>query len=201
MTFAVVPACGHSKRMGRAKLALPLGARTVIEHVLGALRDGGVDRILVVIGPHVPELAPLASAAGAHVLALPEPTADMRATVEHGLDWIEAHDQPDSDSIWLLCPGDHPAITGEIVARLLDSGADQSGSIILPVHGGRRGHPTLFRWRHVAAIRRLAPNEGINTLVRLHSDETRELLVASPAILADVDTPEDYRILTECPKE
>ena len=37
MRFAVVPACGHSTRMGRPKLALPLGDRTVIERVVAAL--------------------------------------------------------------------------------------------------------------------------------------------------------------------
>ena len=37
MTFAIVPACGHSTRMGRPKLALPFGERTVIEHIVAAL--------------------------------------------------------------------------------------------------------------------------------------------------------------------
>ncbi len=44
---------------------------------------------LVVVGPHVPELIPLAELAGAAVCRLSEETPDMRATVERGLDWIE----------------------------------------------------------------------------------------------------------------
>ena len=35
--FAVVPAAGHSRRMGRPKLLLPLGASTVIARMLAAL--------------------------------------------------------------------------------------------------------------------------------------------------------------------
>ncbi len=40
--FALIPAAGKSARMGRPKLTLPLGGRTVLEHVVTALRRGGV---------------------------------------------------------------------------------------------------------------------------------------------------------------
>src|SRR5205807_30650 len=74
MIFAVVPAAGKSTRMGRPKLSLPLGNFTVLEMVIGALRQGGVDHVLVVAAPHVGELAPLAQSAGAHALVLPDDT-------------------------------------------------------------------------------------------------------------------------------
>jgi molybdenum cofactor cytidylyltransferase len=181
--------------MGRAKLTLRVGDRTVVERVIAALQTGGVDHVVVVAGPHVPDLAPLVRAAGAHVLALPEPTADMRATVERGLGWIEEQFHPDANAGWLLAPADHPTLSADVVARLLAAGADPSASLLVPVHAGRRGHPTFFRWRHVAGIRGLAPDEGVNTFVRRHADETREVPVADPGVLADLDTPEDYRAL------
>src|SRR5438094_5048989 len=121
MAFAVVPACGHSTRMGRPKLSLPLGGRAVIEHVVAALRGGGVEHVLAVAGPHVPELAPLARAAGADVLLLPEPTADMRATVERGLRWLEDRFAPGPDGVWLLAPADHPVLSPPVVRQLLDA--------------------------------------------------------------------------------
>ena len=192
MTLAVVPACGHSTRMGRTKLALPLGNRTVIERVVAALRDGGVAHIVVVTGAHVPELATLAAAVGAEVLALPEATVDMRTTVERGLDWIEAHHDPDSNEGWLLTPADQPGISADVVMRVIAAGRESPGSIIVPVHGGRRGHPALLRWRHVVGIRSLESNIGINSFMRQNA-ETRELPVETSGILADLDTPEDYR--------
>src|SRR5438876_757506 len=105
MIFAVVPAAGHSTRMGRTKLALPLGGRTVIEHVVTALREGGAEHVLVVVGPHVPELGPLALAAGAGVCQLTEATPDMRATVEHGLRHLERLHSPRLTDAFLLAPG------------------------------------------------------------------------------------------------
>lgn len=190
-TFAVVPAAGHSTRMGRPKLTLPLGGRPVIGHVVAALRGGGVANVLVVVGPHVPELVPLAEAAGANVLALPTPTADMRATIEAGLAWVEKRFRPQPDDRWLLAPADHPAISANVVRTLL-AAADP---IVIPVHNGRRGHPTAFRWRHVAGIRALPPNAGVNALLRKHAGEIRELPVPDAGVLADLDTPGDYERL------
>src|SRR4051812_30349558 len=87
-TFALIPAPGKSARMGRPKLALPLGGCTILERVIAALRGAGVDTVLVVLAPHSHDLIDLARATGAEVLALPEETPDMRATVERGLDWL-----------------------------------------------------------------------------------------------------------------
>src|SRR5262249_14737706 len=157
--------------------SLPLGDRSVIEHVVGALRGGGVDHVLVVIGPHVADLAPLARAAGADVLLLPEPTADMRVTVERGLRWVEDRFSPRPNDVWLLAPADHPVLSPVVVRQLLDEAGSSACSIAVPVHGGRRGHPTLIRWRHVAGIRALPAGVGINVYLREMRAETLEVPV------------------------
>jgi molybdenum cofactor cytidylyltransferase len=191
MTFAIIPAAGHSTRMGQPKLALPLGDRTVLEHVIAALRGGGVEHVLVVIGPHVSELAPLANAAGAEVCPLPEPTADMRTTVEHGLRWLEDRYHPRPDDYWVLAPGDHPSFGASVVSALLAVAGTGGKSIVVPVHGSRRGHPTVIAWSHVAGIRALSPDEGINAYLRMHGAETLEVPVGDAGILDDLDTPTD----------
>jgi molybdenum cofactor cytidylyltransferase len=196
--FAVVPAAGHSTRMGRPKLALPLGDRTILEHTVSGLRAGGVGPVVVVIGPHVPELVPLAERAGAEVCRLPEPTADMRTTVGHGLRWLEERHQPRPDDAWLLSPADHPALNAGVVRTLLDTFAhNPSHSILIPTHAGRRGHPALIAWRHVAGIRTLPADRGINAYFREYAGAVRELPVPNPGVLCDLDTPEDYARLRE----
>ena len=164
MIAAVVPAAGHSTRMGRPKLALPLGNRTVIEHVIAALKAGGSERAVVVVGPHVPELIALAESSGADVCRLSEPTPDMRATVERGLAWIEEHVTPPPEA-FLLAPADHPTLDDGVVRELCDSfRGDPKHSILIPTHGGRRGHPALIAWRHAAGIRAFPADRGINAV-------------------------------------
>ncbi len=196
MIFALVPAAGKSVRMGRPKLALPLGDRTVLECVVSALRQAGVDHVLVVVGPHVPQLAPLARTAGAHVLQLLDETSEMRATIQQGLLWLEKRFQPRPDDGWLLVPADHPMLDPSLVRLLLGERAHHpEKSIVVPTHGGRRGHPTLIAWKHVAAIGTQSPGSGLNIYLRQQAAETLEIPVVSSSILCDVDTPEEYEQL------
>jgi CTP:molybdopterin cytidylyltransferase MocA len=182
--------------MGRPKLSLPLAGRTVLDSVLAALRAAGVGHTLVVVGPHVAHLAPLAEAAGASALLLDAETPDMRATVEHGLRWLEEHFHPGPADAWLLVPGDHPTLDPGIVRRLEEARRLHPGhSIFVPTHAGRRGHPTLFAWENAAAIRSWPAGEGLNAFVRGHADRTLEVPVSDPEVLSDLDTPADYERL------
>jgi molybdenum cofactor cytidylyltransferase len=199
MILGLLPAAGKSERMGRPKLALPLGGRTVLERVVTALRQGGVDHVLVVAAPHTAELAPLAEAAGAACLLLRHETPDMRATVERGLAWLEDHFHPGPGDAWALVPADHPALDAAVVRRLLDAHAAAGASVVVPTFQGRRGHPTLIGWEHVAGLRAHPPGEGVNAYLRLHRGRTLELAVDSDAVLCDLDTPEDYERLLNLP--
>ncbi|MBC7893092.1 MAG: NTP transferase domain-containing protein, partial [Sphingobacteriaceae bacterium] len=107
MIAAVVPAAGRSERMGRPKLILPLGGGTVIARVIRALREGGAEPIVVVAPPvdfdGAKILADEATRAGAVVVVADSATADMRASVELGLEWLRRGPAP---STVLLAPGD-----------------------------------------------------------------------------------------------
>jgi molybdenum cofactor cytidylyltransferase len=193
MIFAVLPAAGKSTRMGQPKLALPLGQRTILEHVLTALRQAEVEHIVVVLGPHVRELAALAEGAGAHVCQLTQDTAGMRETVEHGLRWLEDRFQPRLDDAWLLVPGDHPTLSAGVMGALRAAWqVHREYSIYVPTYQGRRGHPLLLTWRHVAGIRAHPIGEGLNRYVRQRLTETLEVPVSDPNVLSDLDTPEEY---------
>jgi molybdenum cofactor cytidylyltransferase len=196
MRFALIPAAGHSRRMGRPKLALPLAGRTVLEHVLAALQGAAVEHTLVVLGPHVGELAPVAEAGGAKTLVLAAATVDMRATLEQGLAWLEQHLQPRPEDDWLLVPADHPTLRADVIRQLADARRTwPHQSIFVPTHNGCRGHPTLLAWKHVAGIRALPTGAGLNTFIRSRGTETQEVAVDDPTILLDLDTPADYERL------
>jgi molybdenum cofactor cytidylyltransferase len=196
MIAAVVPAAGLSSRMGRAKLALPLGERTVIERVVSALHDAGVNPVVVVTAPHAAELRPIAAAAGASVVVLPSTTADMRETVEHGLRWLAEHHQPTPDDGWLLAPADHPLLDANVARALCDHfTCDRTKSIVVPIYNGKRGHPVLIDWKHVAGIRAMPQGQGIDAYLREHAAETFELHATNPAVLWDLNTPGDYERL------
>ena len=108
------PAGGLEKasRMGRSKLALPVGSSTVLERLVGTLlRRCEIRNILVVPAPEEEHLAALALRAGAKAVRLPKPTNEMRATVAFGLRWLLERGEAVENDSWLLIPADHPALT------------------------------------------------------------------------------------------
>jgi molybdenum cofactor cytidylyltransferase len=196
MIFALIPAAGQSLRMGRPKLLLPLGGRTVIEHTVGVLRAAAIQPILVVVGPNLAELAKLAERAGARAVLLEKQTPDMRTTVEKGLDWLETHHHPATDDYLLLVPADHPTLDKDVVEEMVQVLTwINPPAIVVPTFEGKRGHPTLIGWKHVAGIRAFPTELGINAYLRAHNGQTLEVPARSPEILFDLDTPEDYERL------
>lgn len=192
---AIIPAAGHSTRMGRPKLSLPLGDRTVLQRVIDALREAGVE-VLVVLGPHVADLRTDASLAGATVMELPAPTTHMRATVEAGLDLLEKTVRPPDEEPWLLVPADHPVVDAALIRSMIASFEIQPRySIMVPIYRAKRGHPTLIRWKHAAGIRAFPADVGLNAYLRQFPGETLEFRVSTPDVLLDLDTPEEYERL------
>jgi len=195
-TFGLIPAAGHSRRMGRPKLLLRLGPKTILEHVISAVRGGGVQDVLVVMSPATIFLLPVAEEAQAAVHFVRHETPDMRATVEAGLAWLEEKHHPQPDDAWLLLPADHPVLTPLVPRALIHAAESDPGhSIFVPTHNGQRGHPTLLRWRHAAAMAALPAGQGLNKYIRAHDDETVELPWPSAEVIIDLDTPTDYDAL------
>ncbi len=202
MIAAVVPAAGRSERMGRPKLILPLGGGTVIARLIRALREGGAETIVVVAPPAdfdgADALADEATRAGAVVVVAGSATADMRASVELGLDWLGRGPAP---ACVLLAPGDSPGITAELVRRVIDRASAEPGSIIGPRFGGRGGHPVALPWDLAGEVRELPEGTGVNALLAARADRVRMLDVDEPGATADLDTPEDYRAWVEAGRD
>jgi CTP:molybdopterin cytidylyltransferase MocA len=187
MIAAVVPAAGRGSRMGRPKLALPVRGRPMLERVIVALCEGGANPVIAVTGPHDPALPSLARAAGAEVCELAIATPDMRTTVEHGLRWLEERHQPRPDDAVLLTPGDLPFLDAATVRTLCEAWKRQpAATILVPTHAGRRGHPALIAWRHVAGIRALPAGIGIDAYMR--ATNAGFVTVAASGCATDVDT-------------
>ncbi len=217
-SYAIVPAAGRSKRMGSPKLLLPWGHATIIEQVLAAWRSSRVDRILVVVHPDDRELAERCRGDRVTVVIPTVPPPEMKDSVAAALRHIESECLPSSDDCWLLAPADMPNLSSATIDRLLTQHARRSchserseesppppeilrcaqndtseAPILVPVHGGRRGHPVLFPWPLAAEVFALSATQGVNQLRRRHA--VLEVSCGADELGDDVDTVEDYRRL------
>ena len=189
-SFAIVPAAGRGARMGTAKLLLPWGESTVVERLLAAWHGSGVTRTLVVVGPHDRALADLVSTTGADVVTAATRPVDMKASIGIGLAHVRDCYRPVAEDVWLAAPADMPELSAGVIDRLLAAHRPADPRIVVPVHGGRRGHPALFPWPLAAEVAGLAADVGIRGLFSQH--RVVELPCSREGIPGDVDTPADY---------
>lgn len=193
-SFAIVPAAGWSERMGQPKLLLPWHpGGTVIGAVIAAWRASQVSHVVVVCRKDDKALIKEASAAGAQVVTPELAPPDMRSSVRHGLAFVRQQFAPSPSDAWLLAPADMPLLPSGEIDRLLAAHDPSLPRILALTYRGKRGHPVLFPWPMADEVDALAEDEGINVLLKRHA--MRELESHDAAILADVDTPEDYRRL------
>lgn len=190
--FAVVPAAGLSRRMGRPKLLLPLRGEPVICHLLKILRRPPVEDVVVVVRQSDTELAAAVEASGGTVVTPAVDPPEMRASVSAGLAELRTRHAPADDDVWLLVPADHPVLEPAVLPELLAAWEALQPDILIPTCHGRRGHPALFRWRLVSQIDALPPDRGLNALRERPGVRVVEHAVPWPGILFDLDTPEDW---------
>jgi len=193
--FAVVPAAGHSRRMGRPKLLLPLGEKTVIARLLDVLDRPDIAERFVVVRPDDQRLRAEVIASGATVVQPQVAPPDMRTSVSNALAEIRQRHAPSAEDGWLLTPADHPMLEPGILDRLLQRWSQSDCDILVPTFKKRRGHPVLFRWTLTDEIATIPPDKGLNWLLQLRNDDVLEVAVDDPSVVTDLDTPSDYEAL------
>lgn len=183
--------------MGRAKLLLPLGGKSVIERLLDALRGAGVTERFVMVRPDDEPLREAAESCGATVVQPADPPSQMRVSVELALKAITERCAPSPGDGWVLVPADHPVLDAAVLGELIREWRRHTPRILVPTYQGRRGHPAFFSWDLVDDVLQIPPNRGLNWLLEQYADDVREHAVQSSAVVTDLDTPEDYQSLLE----
>jgi len=188
MICAIVLAAGESRRMGAQKLLLPFGGKTVIAHVADELLRSDVDAVYVVVGHEGKRISEELSRRPVTVVTNPDYKVGMLSSVRCGLQAL-----PQQCEKVLVALGDQPAITSELVNRMVQSFSTTDKGILVPLYRGKRGHPVLFSIHYRNDIMTCFDNVGLRGLLQAHPDEVFELSVSTPTVLSDMDRPEDYR--------
>jgi len=65
--------------------------------------------------------------------------------------------------------------------------------MVVPRFAGKRGHPLILDHRYFSETL-LAPSDlGLHWVTTRHSAEMSDVDVDDPAVVRDIDTPEDYQ--------
>ncbi len=182
-TGAVVLAAGKSSRMGVNKLLLEVGGRTVLDRLLDALTQA-VDEVVVVTGNNPEPIRAIASAHVVRVAHNPDHEKGMTTSFQAGLRAMGGVDAA------FLVLGDQLGLAPELLRRMTAAMEDVPGALIVStIHGGKRGHPVLFRSSLFGEI--LALTGTLKEVVDGHSDANVHI-EGGVWSTVDFDTPADF---------
>ena len=187
MIGAVVLAAGESKRMGVPKLLLPYRGSTMIEAVLAGVTASRVDATWVVLGSDRRAIREKIRGFPVSVTVNTRFRRGMLSSIQKGIASL-----PRGFRAALIVLGDQPDMSPYVIDRLITPGRRGEG-IVVPVFDGRRGHPLLLDLKYRGEIANLSPETGLRGLLQAHPDDILAVDLPAAAILADIDTPEDYR--------
>ncbi len=189
MISAIVLAAGLSTRMGRLKQLLPYGEHTVVEQVVSVLLASPVDEVVVVTGHQRSAVETALAKWPVNTVFNPDyAEGEMLSSAQAGLRTLLAESQA-----VLLAVGDMPAIEGNVVAQLIETyRAAGDGYVYIPSYQMRAGHPVLVPRPYWAAILSLRAGDNLRSVLRAKSTRVQWVIVDTPSVLRDIDTPTDY---------
>jgi CTP:molybdopterin cytidylyltransferase MocA len=175
---AVLLAAGASRRMGGTdKLLLEVDGVPLVQRTCLALSASGIDEVVVVRGHDAGHFEPLLSDFPVRVVRNEVPGGDRLASLRTGLRALSN----DFDAI-VVALADQPLLSADDVVVLIgEFKRRHRGAILVPEHGGIRGHPVIFE----GTLRQHVIASGIPL-------GSHDFIAAHPALVATFDPGNDH---------
>lgn len=202
MIHAIILAAGQSKRMGQPKMLLPWGKVTVIEHVISVFAKADVEDILVVTGGAHEQVEAIVEGCKSRypVRSLYNERyedSEMLSSIRCGLRAILLTIQPispgEKGDAAMIGLGDQPQVEERSVRLVMDTYAQAKSLLVVPSHMMRRGHPWLVARPLWDELLGMPPNQTSRDFLNRYAGTIQYVNIETPDVLADMDTPDDYR--------
>ncbi|HEY8732907.1 MAG TPA: nucleotidyltransferase family protein [Candidatus Limnocylindria bacterium] len=190
-SVAVVPAAGSAERFGGKKLLTLIDGEPLLDRTISALLNGGVDQIIVVVGPDAGELTRDVNAFSdprVWPVVNPDPSRGMFSSLQTGM----AEAQIKWGDALVVLPADMPFVQSGTVAILLDVFASRP-AIVSPKYQGKRGHPVILPPALREEIRAAEPALTLHDILKRHPDLRVDVDLQDRGVVRDVDRPEDLQ--------
>ena len=188
-----VLAAGRSARMGNPKATLDFRGRPFVVAVLEALEALDFKHRVVVLGRDAPRVRPLLAPHSCLIVENPHDESGPIGSLRAALAALE----PVRPTALLAWPVDMPHVRIATVERLIAAHEHTHAPVVVPVFGSRRGHPVIWDasvFEELATSPAAARN-GARAVLHRHEQAAAAVVVDDPAVIDDIDTPQDYERL------
>jgi molybdenum cofactor cytidylyltransferase len=193
----VLLAAGKSGRMGKNKLLLPFGKRTVIEESLIQLTESGLDEVLVITGfQHERVRKVIDGKYGDSIKAVYNENYESGRA--ESIKCAIRNLDPASDAV-LFMVADKPSVKSDLIRKAIDEFRKKTPLILYIQTPTGRGHPVIFSRAVFGDFMELGGEPAGNDIIEKYKDSSVIIEDRNPQI--DIDTVDDYRrILKESAK-
>jgi molybdenum cofactor cytidylyltransferase len=188
---AVVLAAGASTRFGSPKVLAHLDGRPILEHVLDAIREAGIDEIVVVLGHAADEIEDGIDWLDERLVRNPDPSA-LSSSLQIGIDAL-AESDPAPQAV-IVALGDQPRTRPAVIRALVSSAKSSELMVVVPRYAeGGGSNPLLLRREAFDLVDEATGDRGLGPLLEARPELVLEVPV--PGRNPDVDTPADLDAL------
>ena len=184
---AVILAAGRSTRMGGPnKLLAELGGKPLVRIVAEQALASKAQGVVVVTGHQADQVERALQGLKVTFVRNPDFAEGLASSVKAGIAAVP----PSADGA-VICLGDMPLISAQLIDRLIEAFAPDRGNLIaVPVSDGRRGNPVLWSRRFFTELMTLDGDIGARHLIAKHSEAVAEVPVEGFEAFLDIDTPQ-----------
>lgn len=183
---AIVLAAGQSRRMGGPnKLLARFGGEPLVRRVAAQALASRAGPVIVVTGYRAADVSAALAGLDVRIVDNPGFAEGLATSLKAGLAAL-----PDDAAGALIMLADMPAITSDVIDRLVDAFRSRGGpAIVLPTVHGKRGNPVLWSKDFFPELSEITGDTGARHIFARHEEAVERVEIGAAAGL-DVDTPD-----------
>jgi molybdenum cofactor cytidylyltransferase len=184
---AVVLAAGAATRFGSPKALARLDGRPILEHVLDAVREAGIEEVVVVLGHAAEEIEDGVDWLDEQRIRNPDPR-HLSSSLQVGIAAVAAIDPPVRAAVIVL--GDQPRTRPEVIRALIAAARSGDRPVVVPRYAdGSGANPVVLMADAFELVDEASGDDGLGPVLASDPDLVIEVPVAGSN--PDVDTPDD----------
>jgi molybdenum cofactor cytidylyltransferase len=184
----VVLAAGSSSRLGTNKLLIDVGGETTVRRAARRAVEAGLAPVIVVLGFEADRVAEALNGLDVMPVVNPDYAGGIHGSLRAGIERV-----PGDCEAAVVILADMPLVTSAMSAGLVARFRSGSEPLVISLYGDVQAPPTLYARALFPALGAAGAGGG-REVVRDHRDGAAAMKWP-PALLADLDRPEDVERL------
>jgi molybdenum cofactor cytidylyltransferase len=164
---------------------MPLGGKTLLEHVLDNLKGSKIEDLIVVLGAHADEIQHQIDFGDVRVVINGDFTKGMSTSIQAGLRAV-------STDAAMIVLADQPFVTPRTIGLLIDEYKRTRATVVMPTYNGSRGNPVVIDRSLFPEMMKLRGDVGFRAIFANRAESIVSVPVDDRGVVTDIDTMEDY---------